>query len=277
MRGRLAVIATVGVLLLALATPAAAITNGRPDGGDHPYIGLVGTINLTTGAASLCSGSLIAEDVVLTAGHCTKGYDVAWVWFGASVDPEQMAPASIGLPLTHPDYERRTLRRDVGVVVLFGPTGVTETATLPAAGTIDGLRNKTKLDVVGYGVQEQLRIPGKYLKDLFLPVRGEPKPPPPPYWRWDVSFPLDLMQAPSELVSGTFQGSADDVRVSLNPGQGKGGKCFGDSGGPILSGGTDTVLGLSSYGTNYNCKGVGYGQRVDIPGVLSWLNGLLGP
>jgi hypothetical protein len=40
--------------------------------------------------------------------------------------------------------------------------------------------------------------------------------------------------------------------------------------------GTDTVLAVNSYVTNYNCRGVGYSQRVDVPDVLSWIAGSMG-
>ena len=65
---------------------------------------------------------------------------------------------------------------------------------------------------------------------------------------------------------------AANIRFSLNSSRGKGGTCFGDSGGPDLKGGTDTVLAVNSYVTNVNCSGVGYSQRVDIPEVLDWIN-----
>ena len=54
-----------------------------------------------------------------------------------------------------------------------------------------------------------------------------------------------------------------------------GGSCFGDSGGPDLLGGTSTVLGVNSYVTNWNCAGVGYSQRIDIPEVLDWINSFM--
>ena len=61
------------------------------------------------------------------------------------------------------------------------------------------------------------------------------------------------------------------IRFSANASQGKGGTCFGDSGGPDLLAGTATVLAVNSYVTNGNCAGVGYGSRVDIPEVLDWI------
>jgi hypothetical protein len=79
--------------------------------------------------------------------------------------------------------------------------------------------------------------------------------------------------APSELVSGNFVHSAEYMKLALNPGGGSGGLCFGDSGGPDLLGGTDTVLAVNSYVTNSNCAGVGYSARVDIPEVLAWITG----
>ena len=76
------------------------------------------------------------------------------------------------------------------------------------------------------------------------------------------------MFAPGELVSQNFANNDEYIRFSLNSSRGKGGTCFGDSGGPDLKGGTDTVLAVNSYVTNVNCSGVGYSQPVDIPEVL---------
>ncbi len=93
-----------------------------------------------------------------------------------------------------------------------------------------------------------------------------------PYDRW--TGPRTRMYAPGQLVSGNFVQSAEFMRLTLDPGGGKGGTCFGDSGGPDLLGGTDTVLAVNSYVTNSNCSGVGYSQRVDIQDVLDWISSL---
>jgi hypothetical protein len=267
MKGKKWLIVVVSVLALVLGSVGvvSAITNGEPDAGRHPYVGLL-VFDVEGVPAWRCSGALIAPDVVLTAGHCTAGATAARVWFDESVEGNPDYPgggpsAVAGTPYTNPDYRSPEnpygggnglpafSYRDVGVVVLEHPVDMDEMAELPEAGLVDTLKNKTDLDVVGYGVQEQIHGGG------------------PPYW---IGLKVRLY-APSEMVSGKFVHSPEFMRISLNPGGGTGGTCFGDSGGPDLLGGTDTVLAVNSYVTNYNCAGVGYSSRVDIPEVLDWI------
>jgi hypothetical protein len=269
-------------LLLALAVVggASAITNGQPDGDNHPYVGLL-VFDAKPGEPGWrCSGTLIAPNLVLTAGHCTDGAVAARVWFLEDVTydavPFPLYPyggpgsgAVEGTPYTNPDYDSPDnpygggnglpafSYRDVGVVVLDEPVYMDEYGDLPDAGLVDTLKNKTPIDFVGYGVQEQIMTyPGQPPRARWTGLR----------WR---------MYAPSELVSGKFVHSADYMRLALNPGGGSGGTCFGDSGGPDLLGGTSTILAVNSYVTNVNCSGVGYSARVDIPEVLEWINGFL--
>ncbi len=273
------------VLVLATAGIAGAITNGVPDGDNHPYVGLLvfdaPDEDGVVGPAWRCSGALIAPTVVLTAGHCTEGAEAARVWFDEDVTydavPFPLYPyggpgsgATEGTPYLYPDYDNNPYSGkglpafsygDVGIVVLDEAVNVGGFAALPAIGLVDTLNNKTAIDFVGYGVSEQLKIPGKEL------------PQPPPYYRW--AGPRIRMYAPSNLVSGKFVHSADYMRLALNPGGGTGGTCFGDSGGPDLLGGTNTVLAVNSYVTNVNCSGVGYSARVDTPAVLAWINTFL--
>ncbi len=287
-------VAAIAVLLFG-ATGAMAITNGQPDGNNHPYVGLMVALDKDGVPQWRCSGSLLTPTVFLTAGHCTEPPAArVEVWFSAGpipTDPDYAAavaadpdgivscnasPAFDGYPCKgdvggtpHPNPDFCTgcgnglpnfANRDVGVVKLATavPTSLVGTyATLPSAGLVDTLANKTRADFVGYGVQFQANIPGSQL------------PQPPPFYRW--TGPKQRMFAPGEIVSGNFKHSAEFIRFSLNAGGGKGGTCFGDSGGPDLLGGTSTVLAVNSYVTNVNCSGVGYSQRIDIPEVLTWI------
>jgi len=269
------------ILVLSMVSGALAVTNGQPDGDNHPYVGLL-VFDVAPGTPGWrCSGSLIAPNVVLTAGHCTDGAVAARAWFveklqnpdGSYIVPDYPGGGMVaieGTPNTNPKYRSPEnpygggnglpafSYRDTGIVVLDEPVDMDEYAALPTPGLVDTLQNKTGMDFVGYGVQFEAQIPGNLL------------PQPPPYYRWTGL--KNRMYAPSELVSGKFVHSAEYLKLALNPGGGSGGTCFGDSGGPDLLGGTNTVLGVNSYVTNINCSGVGYSARVDIPEVLEWIN-----
>ncbi|HET9615437.1 MAG TPA: hypothetical protein VFP22_11550, partial [Candidatus Limnocylindrales bacterium] len=73
--------ALVAILSLAVASPAAAITNGSPDNGEHPYVGellfyvpdAVDPRFDDPGSWFTCSGTLLDASHVVTAGHCTFG------------------------------------------------------------------------------------------------------------------------------------------------------------------------------------------------------------
>jgi hypothetical protein len=294
----LAALLAVFVVLLAGTTGAQAITNGQPDNGRHPYVGLMVALDKDGFPLWRCSGSLLSSTLYLTAAHCT-GDPAAHIeiWFDegpVATDPVYLAAAQAaapnpvscydipgvtgypcvgdvgGTPHPNPDWCNPCGHgspnfdfHDVGVVTLHAPrtTLPTQYAQLPSAGFVDTLPNGTPVDVVGYGVQFQAQIPGNQL------------PQPPPFYRW--TGPRERMYAPTQLVSVNSRTSDQFLQLAMNPGGGSGGTCFGDSGGPDLLGGTSTVLGVNSYVTNVNCAGVGYAQRIDLPDILSWIESFM--
>jgi hypothetical protein len=135
--------------------------------------------------------------------------------------------------------------KDVGMLILDNPIVLDQYASLAAAGTVDALPVGTEITYSGYGVS------------------GE-KP--------RVTSLRERLMATGFIVSTHNTNTAGfNVQLSTNPGAGRGGACFGDSGGPILYDDSDVILGVNSFVINGQCAGVGFAYRVDQPDVLAWI------
>jgi hypothetical protein len=252
------------VVLVVVAVPALAVTNGEPDAGRHPFVGLMVADDADGVPQWRCSGTLISETVFLTAGHCTEAPAAsATIWFAEDVDQEPGYPYDgdvDGTPYTHPDYDPGAFfLYDLGVVVLDEPYPMDEYGELPELGVLDGIKGKDKkaaLKAVGYGLQEI--NPNRYTGD-----------------RVRLLAPLDLID--TKGVFGVPRGTSIKVSGSGVGGDGSnsGGTCFGDSGGPQFLADTNTVAAVTSFGLNGNCAGVGGGYRVDQTDDLDWLSTFL--
>ena len=122
---------------------------------------------------------------------------------------------------------------------------------LPSAGLVDTLPMRTAVDVVGYGVQNFLNGGGPC----------DPNCKKQPGASATRFFAATTLVASNDVISGEF------LKLHSN----KGGTCFGDSGGPNLLGGTNTVLAVNSFVANLVCSGNTYSYRVDTAAALSWI------
>jgi hypothetical protein len=255
---KLGALAFLSVLLAVslFAGSTQAITNGSPDDQKHPYVCIVVFYDSSGNSLWYTTGVLISSNVVLTAGHGTIGAEKAKVCFltyvGQTVSSESIFE---GKPITNPNYKGVPSGNglpnydyhDVGIVKLSTNLDI-KPALLPDIGIIDTLPVKSGVDIVGYGVQWQQKGNGVS-----------------PYDSWTGSG--YRYYAPSQIIDGKGALSGEFMKLTANPGQGKGGVAFGDSGGPVFKAGTNIILGINSFVTNSNCAGVTYTQRIDIADI----------
>lgn len=268
MRGRLkrlTVFAGAVGLLLAMALPAQGIIWGEPDGDDHPYV--VNVVFDVGGVPShRCSASFLTSKWLLTAGHCTFGTSGARVYTQNPYTLDPGYPFTGGLDaatFTHPDYDDFATfpnTSDVGLVKLTNGAWNGATAKLAGVGAVDDAYQPHKnrgdeMTIVGFGVQEIVPNPNTVQAD---PVRYRATP-----------MIVDLGSA----NTGGF-----NIHLSSNPGNGNGtgGSCFGDSGGPALLGDSDTIGGVGSFVLNLNCVGAGFYYRVDTDHAQDWIKTKVG-
>jgi hypothetical protein len=242
---------TAGTALIAVvaagvvAASALAVVNGKPDGNAHPYVGAA--VSPQTGA--LCSGSLLSATVFVTAGHCFADGSMVLVDVQESLANDNLATAVPGIVHVPQSFGAvgnglsGSDRNDFAVVTLLGDgLSVDRYAKLPAAGYDDTLPKNQQVDIVGYGVQ-----------DPHSNVAGT------------------RLSAQAKIIAGGGATGSEFLKISSSPGQG-GATCFGDSGGPDLQAGTDTILAISSYGASATCSAVDYSQRLDTDAARSFLS-----
>ena len=250
----------ISFAVLGVAAPVQAVTNGQPDGNGHPYVGVaIQFIPDQPGFVTVCSGAAISPTRFLTAAHCFDPSREVFVAFKSGPPLSLATDFTRGTFHPHPDWCLGCGpglpgfdTHDVAVIALDSAVNPGGFAVLPLPNQVDRLAMGTPVDLVGYGVQGFVRGGGKP-QQVFLFTR---------YF------------APSQLIASNNVQSKEFIKLTANPAKGKGGTCFGDSGGPDLLGGTNTILAVNSYVTNGNCAGVTYSNRVDLPEILAFINSI---
>ncbi len=245
-------------LVASTITPAAAVTNGEPDAGRHPYVGLMVAKDASGAPMWRCSGTMVSPRVFLTAGHCTHGAARVTIWFEEDIENNQAAlgyptggKTSVdGTPHTHPLYDDRAFYLyDVGVVVLNKPVKMPAYGRLPRLDSLDRLKpsSSTLFTAVGYGLQSSSPSP----------VEGRTS-----------GLRIRLLARPHLVQINT--GYVGDFALLLSNNASTGGTCFGDSGGPNFLGDSNVVAAVTSFG-NSTCSGTGGVYRIDRADDLDWL------
>lgn len=241
------IVAVVAACALVLAVSAGAVVGGAPDAG-HVYVGAVEAPD-GSGGFELCSGSLISATVFVTAAHCfpqgdtmpvsvTFAQDISdpnavFVTGAVTIYPNFCPGCGNGLP--------RADTGDFAVVVLDTPVSLTSYADLPMKPGLDDSLKNQPLDVVGYGIQG---FSGK------------------------APTAVGSRAVATTTVKGNGAISSEFLKLLDGPGA-----CPGDSGGPDLVHGTNTIAAITTFqGGNPTCNGVSYSERLDTTAALTFIN-----
>ena len=269
-RSRLLTLLTACAAAFVLAVvPASAITYGQPDGNGHPFVGSM-VFKLADGRLfQLCSGTLIDDDVFLTASHCTDGLDDLIAAFPGSdvvvtFDPT-IGPGGTfytGTRYTNPEYNRfqgaggRSDPGDIAVIVLDRAPGITP-ARLPRAGLLDELKDRnllksTRFTAVGYGTVREAKTRG------FQGI-------------------LDNLDR-NRVEQGFLALTKAWLTLPMTQATGNGGTCYGDSGGPHfihLDGVETNIVASLTVTGDAPCVATDVTYRVDTSSARRFLEGFV--
>ncbi|HEX5950359.1 MAG TPA: S1 family peptidase [Actinomycetota bacterium] len=250
--------ATVWFLFLS-ATPASAVVGGTDDTANR--FANVGVLQLRDGGEwfDFCSGTLVGDDVVLTAAHCTDFFsaDVGEDGLGpddlrVSFDPDPDASSTYYVAdhiVVHPDWftapaclgnsKRLCLAppaEDIALVWLTETVAGLDPAPIADADYVDPLDLTSEVfTVVGYGVDEF--ITGSLLAPQAIVL-------------------VDGIRSYRDVSVITTHDAFPDRFFKLTQST-----CFGDSGGPLFH--EETVVGINTWTFSTRCSGPNFAYRTD--------------
>jgi secreted trypsin-like serine protease len=250
-------LALAGAVLALSATPSMAIVGGHNAAlGAYPSVA-----EITFGNAFLCTGTLIAPNYVLTAGHC-----------GSITGDAVATPASWPAPLINVRIGNDTI--DAGGEVVPVSSATVEPSYLATSGY-----DVTLLKLSRNSVKAPTKVSGTAETGLWAAGTSET------IVGWGTtteggSTPTRLQEANVPITTDAYCGGAYsdfDATTMICAGFPQGGvdTCQGDSGGPMFGAGTK-VVGSTSFGQGCARPGKpGVYARVGDTALREWIRSVV--
>ncbi len=241
----------------------AGIVNGQTVGGSDPIaqstVGLVFEVSQdtphgTVTGTSLCTGSLVSANVVLTAAHCLEGVQRGAVIFSLNVESGTASDArGIDKVIVHPKASLGAPNNNWNDLALVRFTGGLPNGYSPISHVLTSVKllsNGMNVILAGYGATGMgltSANAGKFLRSL-RPSGPGPSPTP--------SAPSENSRQPQAIGTAILrkvdveltQAAFSQTELMFNMSANGGGACHGDSGGPAFAmlGNQLTLIGVTS-------------------------------
>ncbi len=237
------------LLSLLLCSPAFAGTLDEPVvGGTTAQPGAWPDAVAVLAADAMCTGTLIAPDVVLTAGHCIGTHPVEVVVGTVDISAPGGGGQVIAVKsaVAYPDWQHEY---DVGLLILEHPASTSPRAVANAC----ALKAGANVEVVGFGLTTKTGTGNNTkLHQAALAID-------------DATCTKDPACQPAIAPGGEF-----------TAGGGGTDSCFGDSGGPVYvkTPHGSALIGVVSRGVGTQtapCGGGGVYIRADAAQLVAWV------
>lgn len=224
------------------------VGGNEADDGEYPW-----AVALYFNAGYFCTGSILSENTVLTAGHCTDG-GASSVDVIIGTNNQQSGADAIEITgsrlMTHPDYNAFTIDNDLGLIFMDQP--------IPMNGdNIDSIQLATSEPPVGDTVTAAGW--GKTCDAISCGVS-------------DPIMEVDVPVLSDDAASDYYGPSIDfSTKICIDAANGHG-TCNGDSGGPLMDQSSPRMLvGITSFGSTAGCESGAPDCFTSVPSFRQWI------
>ena len=197
-----------------------SVTSSRQNPSLYPWYAFTRT-------GALCGATLIAPDLLITAGHCQTQFQRAGIFLGGTLlsGEDAVEEWEIDAEYLHPQFNSETLENDVMIVrVKSGQSKIAPIPTLNKKGFVPA--NYDSLTAIGFGSTRENGPLSQQLQQVEVRVT--------PHQVCAIHFAAigETVQKSTMICAGGLNADA----------------CQGDSGGPLVTADRSTLVGLISWG-----------------------------